>query len=558
MNSIYYNTTNYGTRSLIFQSISVLFVIFSVLILNGCQQKTSLNDCVTYEGTAPYYAKNDTSIITALDVKVQIINPYKNYPYFYKGQVHCHSNRGREDGTISVKQLLEQYRDYGYHFVCVTEHDRRKKGGIGGILGQTESTPCKLLFEDPGVADILYIPGEEGGKGNRTHFLELGLSRENPCRPSGDFELKSRIYWVENQGGVAVAPHIDAEGHVWVDEELFDYTWLRGLELRNDNNIAVWDRLLSADKTRWGFCVDDAHQREYIDYAGGGHLVVNSTANQPEKVDIINNIRNGNFYAVLRGGGYNRQKPNPQFQEISAGASGDITVRFNGCHTIRFRGRNGTLLKEQGGFDENNFGQFYSSAYTCNGSEGYVRLELLDSQGTISYSQPLFVYGNSNEACISINYEKAEVISQTTYWIIYDGAIVAVFDDEQTARKTLAIIKHYKVDRRCSIGGARWPAPFRPSMKYFTVNGQAPSGAYPGEESVAFDPNNLQVKFVTFPKPPIRSWKIIEGNNIFSLPRLDFKDSEIQAHRGLEIIKKYGFTHLCFVGGTNEVMYFRR
>jgi len=569
MNSIYFNTTNLGTRrNLIFQSISVLFISFSVLILSGCQQKKVLDECSTYERRVPDDVKIDTSVTaltanvqnyiksdtfaTAFFANVQIINPYKHYPYFHKGQVHCHSNRGREDGAGDVKQLLEQYRSFGYNFVCVTEHDRRKKGGIGGIFGQTESTPCKLLFEDPGVPGILYIPGEEGGKENRTHFIGIGLTRENPCRPSGGFDLLTRIYWVENQGGIAVAPHMTLEGHAWNDEELFHYRWLRGIELRkNTNDVAVWDRLLKADRTRWGFCVDDAHNAGSADVYGC--IVVNSNQSQPNKADIINNIREGNFYAVLYDPDRrpDHQKPNPHLRIISTGSTGDfahIAVSFNGGHTIRFIGRDG-ILKEESGYDEN---KPYLSFYKCNGTEGYVRIELLNSEGTISYSQPLFVYGNSNEACVPINYEKAEVISQTTYWVIYDGKLVAVFDDEQRARKALAIIKNYKVDRQCFIGSPR------PSMKYFTVNGQAPSGAYPGEESVAFDPNNLQVKFVTFPRPPIRSWRIIEGDNIWSLPSLDFKDSEIQARRGLEIIKRYGFTHLCSVGGTNEMRYFRR
>jgi len=71
--------------------------------------------------------------------KVVIANPYSPKANTYKGQLHCHSTNS--DGNDTPTELVTFYKNAGYHFVSITDHD--------------VATPS------PNVADILFIPGIE-------------------------------------------------------------------------------------------------------------------------------------------------------------------------------------------------------------------------------------------------------------------------------------------------------------------------------------------------------------------------------------------------------------
>src|SRR5437667_9817521 len=53
---------------------------------------------------------------------LQISNPYAVPGEFCKAQLHCHTTES--DGRFRPKELLQMYRDAGYSFVCITDHNR--------------------------------------------------------------------------------------------------------------------------------------------------------------------------------------------------------------------------------------------------------------------------------------------------------------------------------------------------------------------------------------------------------------------------------------------------
>lgn len=476
--------------------------------------------------------------------KPGFLNPYRNKSELLKGQVHCHSKRGREDGVdMSARDVLETYGGKGYDFVSLTDHDRRN-GGISN-LWMDEDLPCSSIFNDPGVSGIIYIPGEEGGKGHRQHLLEIGLTQQNPCRPSGDFRLDTRVLWVENRGGMAAAPHPLANGHVYSDDELFDTLWLRGIEINDSDNIPLWDRLLRGDRVRWGVATDDAHGPDSYNKRW---VVINSDQDSPSTSEIVGSLREGNFFSVVAGSGYDGIYP--QFIAINSRSYG-IHVKFSHAKSIRFLGKRG-LLKEHDGFEENS-DEIFLESLECDGSEGYVRIELRDSKGTVTYSQPIFVFGASREDCVPIDYEGAQIyFSGMQFKIGVNGASYLSFGwklDE--AKKALEIIKNYKFDKMCFVGRPN------PSMTYFTTEGKAPEGYYSGEDCIPFNRGSLEISldYFQYADPPYNFWVIKEGNSYI----LDFDDSEAEAFRAMEYINRYGFSKYCFVGRPNASMeYFRK
>jgi hypothetical protein len=102
---------------------------------------------------------------------------------------------------------------------------------------------------------------------------------------------------------------------------------------------------------------------------------------------------------------------------------------------------------------------------------------------------------------------------------------------------------HYGFDRICFVGRPD------PPMMYFTSGGAAASGAMPGEDAVAFNLAGVVAQQVA------GSWIVTDGASRM----LDFGTSKVNAVHAVTIIKRYRFTHQCFVGRPNApMMYFRK
>lgn len=146
--------------------------------------------------------------------------------------------------------------------------------------------------------------------------------------------------------------------------------------------------------------------------------------------------------------------------------------------------------------------------------------------------------------CLAIDPMNLQVRQVAGNWTIVDDAqLVLDFGaSKPNADRAKDIIARYWFDRICYFGRPH------PPMTYFTVNGHAPSGAMAGEDAIAFDLAGVVAQQLG------GSWIVTDG-----LSRLlDFGNSKADALQAVTIIKRYGFTHQCFVGRPNaQMMYFR-
>ena len=86
-------------------------------------------------------------------------------------------------------------------------------------------------------------------------------------------------------------------------------------------------------------------------------------------------------------------------------------------------------------------------------------------------------------------------------------------------------------------------------MKYWLVNGAAPTGSVSGEDCISFNPSNIEVSYVG------GNWKIVEGSHWI----LDFGQNKAEAYEAYDIIMKYGFSEICYVGRPGPSMtYFKK
>jgi hypothetical protein len=135
--------------------------------------------------------------------------------------------------------------------------------------------------------------------------------------------------------------------------------------------------------------------------------------------------------------------------------------------------------------------------------------------------------------CVSFNPANTAVQQIQGSWKVVDGDHW-IFDfggSQEAADRTLAVIKHYQMNKSCSFGHP-------PNFSYMLVGNQAPAGALQGEDCHNFNPANIQLQQVQ------GRWKIVTGDT--GIWMNDFGNNKDEADKAFAIIKKYGFTEECF------------
>ncbi|BAZ10686.1 hypothetical protein NIES4071_25090 [Calothrix sp. NIES-4071] len=141
----------------------------------------------------------------------------------------------------------------------------------------------------------------------------------------------------------------------------------------------------------------------------------------------------------------------------------------------------------------------------------------------------------SKEDCIAFNPNNIAVKQVNGSWKIVENGNHWMFDfgaNKDEATRAFQVIKQYSMSKSCFVGRPQ------PSFKYLLTNNNAPSGAIPGEDCVAFNPATTALSKIN------NRWKIVDGNHWM----FDFNTNKAEAEQSLEIIKKYNFTRSCFVG----------
>jgi 2-haloacid dehalogenase len=147
--------------------------------------------------------------------------------------------------------------------------------------------------------------------------------------------------------------------------------------------------------------------------------------------------------------------------------------------------------------------------------------------------------------CLVLRPDAVQVQHVGGDWKLVDGSqqVLDFGASQANAERAQAVVAHYRFDRICFVGRPD------PPMMYFTVGGSAPSGAMAGEDAIPFDLAGVVAQQVA------GSWIVTDGVSRM----LDFGASEVNAVHAVTLIKRYGFTHQCFVGRPDApMMYFRK
>ncbi|MFA7244076.1 MAG: Ig-like domain-containing protein [Patescibacteria group bacterium] len=283
----------------------------------------------------------------------------------YLGQIHCHYipdfaiwNKiwNREP---SPEFTANAYKEKGYDFVALTEHNQ--------------------VVSMPVTDGILQIQNsEESTQGlGKHHLLALGIN--DPINDESSDQ--DRINQINSQNGIAILAHPDSWVYGALSATIEKLSGLKYLETYSHGTKQYmpdafafddFDYLLSKRNNKFLTAGDDYTPGDgFID---GGAIVVFAQNNS--QLEIMNNIRNGNFYA-LQGSGA------PRINNISADSI-SMSISVNEPSTITFIGKNGNKLKSEKNAS--------SSIYSFQGDEIYVRAEIKsDKTGKYAWSQPIYI-----------------------------------------------------------------------------------------------------------------------------------------------------------------------
>lgn len=290
--------------------------------------------------------------------KVVITNPYSPKANVYKGQMHCHSTGS--DGADTPTALVTFYKNAGYHFVSITDHD--------------VATP------DPGVSGVLFIPGVEITVGVG---LDCHVPVYNVTNVQANKTAQGVIDGTVGLGGLANVAHPNYAGtpHSYRDLAcLSDYI---GIEIFNANVAYYpspsqtgyaedrWDELLTDGRKTFGFAVDDCHATNNPVQANVGWVQV--FADNLSVNSILDSMKRGNFYSSTGA-------------TLSVDVSGTtITATTGAAAKIEWIGKGGVVLQTSPL-------HVTTDSYTIVGDELYVRIRVTrDSDSEFAWSNPIWV-----------------------------------------------------------------------------------------------------------------------------------------------------------------------
>jgi hypothetical protein len=279
-----------------------------------------------------------------------------NSPYRFGGSLHLkgqmHDHTLNSDGANTPTDLATAYKNAGYHFITITDHD--------------------VVTTDPAVAGITWI-GNSVEDTVLRHVIGYDITAQ-----STEQDMKSVIDYYYQNGNICSIPHSNWPGVYTLTEDeikyLFGYQFIEVFNNLTGGTDGIcenqWDYALSASRKVFGLAVDDCHDVNNAAWFNKGWVVVH--ANENSKAAIWESLKNGNFYASTG-------------NDISISVDGNvITATSLTASNITFIGENGKVLQTNNGVT--------TASYTIKGDEMYIRVRSIKvSDSTYAWSQPIFV-----------------------------------------------------------------------------------------------------------------------------------------------------------------------
>ncbi len=298
---------------------------------------------------------------------------------WYKGNTHTHTLNS--DGDSAPDEVARWYREHGYQFLVLSDHNfLTNPDGLNAILGASEQF---LLIKGEEVTDRSGLKPIHINGLDVSHFVE-------PQHGATVLEVVQRtVDAIRKADGV---PHINHPNFGWAitADELKAVEHDRLFEIYNGhhqvNNLGgggvpgmeeVWDRILSSGKLIYGLADDDAHtfkQPGNPNVPGPGRGWVFVRADHLAPRPIVEALDRGDFYASTGVELFD-------YQVTAATITITIKTEPSSKYRVQFIGKDGHVLSEA---------IASPAVYTFKGDELYVRAKVIESNGRLAWTQPVW------------------------------------------------------------------------------------------------------------------------------------------------------------------------
>ena len=331
-----------------------------------------------------------------LGSSIAAAQPATAAPRWFRGNTHAHTINS--DGDSPPDVVVRWYRENGYQFVVVTDHEfLTDVAPLNALLGATGKF---LVIRGQEVTQTL-PDSSHPDRRRQGHVNAINSSRV--VMPQGGASLAES--YARNLAAIRAAgglPQVNHPNWRW-SVRLADMLGLPDstiFELRNGHpginsmggtdaagnaapsTEALWDSLLTRGKLLFAAGTDDSHYftRPWDRTAprpGQAWIFVRATELTPDA--IVTAMRRGDFYAST---GVTLGDYRVENRAIS------LAIQTRGGDDTRFRtefiGRGGRVLAVAHG---------PAARYAIRGDEGYVRARVTDSNGWQAWTQPVMLDG---------------------------------------------------------------------------------------------------------------------------------------------------------------------
>jgi hypothetical protein len=297
---------------------------------------------------------------------------------WFKGNLHTHTLNS--DGDSTPDDVVRWYREHGYNFVTLTDHNYLTSvDGLNALHGADEK--------------FLVMKGEE-----LTDRFENKPVHVNGFAPNafikltgGSSVLDMTQRMIDAIRGAGAVPSVNHPNYGWAISaaDLLQLQRTKLFEVFNGhplvNNMGgggvpgleeVWDRMLSSGKMLYGIAVDDAHtfkrpEDKTVPRPGQGWVYVRSP--RLESRALVEALERGDFYSST----------GVELLSVTATASSltiAIKTEAQSKYRIQFIGKQGAILGEA---------ITSPATYTFKGGESYVRAKVIESNGKLAWVQPI-------------------------------------------------------------------------------------------------------------------------------------------------------------------------
>lgn len=298
-----------------------------------------------------------------------LLDKHDNAPFarpgkWFKGQLHVHSTAS--DGERSPEAVLDWYRNQGYHFVALTDHD---------VLSES-----RTLVDDFITLSGIEVQGIDPAAG-LFHLVGLGMQEPPNLGGSTTLSMQETVNQLRAAGALVSIAHPYWSGQM--SRDLLGIEGCFALEIYNASceildckGLAAvhWDDLLAAGRRLWGLAVDDAHWQPGPLDAGLGWVWVKAAA--LTQGAILSALAQGHFYA----------SNGPQIDDIVI--EGDcVFVRCSPAVAVDFVGAgpfSRRVLAPPGK-------TLTKASHQLKKWQHYVRVAVQDAQGRWAWGNPIFL-----------------------------------------------------------------------------------------------------------------------------------------------------------------------